>query len=282
MKALNLDTTEIILPEVALSHAKYFESDSALSLFFPQKSKLLKLNSKNKIIQDLTLKGFTESGFTFSSKGDHFFMPNSSESVFIGIMSLENNNQKLFLDETRFIGEFSMRTGDLINSFGNFGELRKKLKERIMVEGIVLIDFLKDRFYLREVAADPSIRVFDLSGKRIDEFSLGTKKISYELKLLVNNDFLDSQSTDQFYSMKCASDHLIVSNTFSRKKVNGRFSFESFLLVEDLKNGRTYSTKIPAFQKIVHATESKIYLVSNHPTKEDLILVTLEYSLGMA
>lgn len=280
VNSLDLDTVPLVLPEVGILHARFFEMDSSLSLFFPQRSKIIKVDSKYKTVKEIELKGLSDIDLTFSSKGDHFFINQSTESVYIGVMSIQSSNQEVFLNKTRFVAEFSLETGELIRTFGQFGERRKRLMERIMTEGIVLIDYNNGNFYVREVAGDPAISRYNLSGKLVAELPLGTEKISYQLYPLVNGDFFESQSSDQFYSMKIDSKERVVSNTFSRKLVNDKFSFESYLLVEDLHDLKSYSVEIPAFQKIVHATESKIYLVSNHPTKEDLILVTLEYSLG--
>ncbi|RAI92203.1 hypothetical protein [Algoriphagus yeomjeoni] len=280
VKSLDLDTVPIVLPEGGMLHARFFEKDSSLSLFFPQRSKIVNVDYHYETVKEIELKGLSDIDLTFVSKGDHFFINQSLESVYIGVMNIQSNNQEIFLNKTRFIAEFSLETGELIRTFGQFGERRKKLMERILTEGIVLIDYNSENFYVREVAGDPAISRFNLSGDLVAEYSLGTEKISYVLYPLVNGDFFESQSSDQFYSMKMASKERVVSNTLSRKKINNKFAFESYLLVEDLKDLKTYSVETPAFQKILHATESKIYLVSNHPTKEDLILVTLEYSLG--
>lgn len=278
--SIDLDTMSLVIPEVSLLHAKYLEEDSTLVLFFPQKQKIITLDSKYEILKEIELNGYSELDLTFSSKGDHFFIPTSFNSVFIGMMSIQSNDQETFLNETRFIGEFSLKTGELKNTFGEFGDKRKKLKEEVMTEGIVLIDYNKSYFFIREVAGDPTISSFNLTGERESEYSIGTDMISYELYPLIDGDFFNSQSSDQFYSMKYISNDKVISNTFSRKKINDKFRFESYLVLEDLGERKSYSTEIPAFQKIVHATESEIFLVSNHPTKEDLILVRLKYELG--
>lgn len=278
--SIDLDTMSLVIPEVTLLHAKYLEVDSTLVLFFPQKQKIIALDSKYEILKEIELKGHSELDLIFSSKGDHFFILTSFNSVFIGMMSIQSNDQDIFLNETRFIAEFSLRTGELINTFGEFGDKRKKFKDKVMTEGIVLIDYHDPFFFFREVAGDPTISSYNLTGERQSEYSIGTGKISYELYPLLDGDFFNSQSSDQFYSMKFISKGLVVSNTFSRKRIDVQFQFESYLVLEDLGEGKSYSTEIPAFQKIVYATESEIYLVSNHPTKEDLILVRLEYGLG--
>jgi hypothetical protein len=280
MASLDLDTLPLVLPEVGILHARFFEKDCSLSFFFPQRSKIIKIDSNYQIVDEIQLNGLTDIDLTFTAKGDHYFEPNNTESVFIGTRSILSNNPEIYLNKTKFIAQFNLKTGDLNKTFGQYGQKRKALMEKIMAEGTVLIDYDKDKFYFREVAGDPSIRVYNTSGEKKEEYLLGTRKISYQLYPLIDGDFFNSQSSDQFYSMKVISNKRVVSNTFSRKKINGQFQFESFLVVEDLEDMKSYSTEIPAFQKVVYATDTIVYLVSNHPTKEDLILVKLEYRLG--
>lgn len=279
-KSIDFDTTNIILPESTIQQTRYLNQDGSILLFFPGRSSIVHLNSELNIVKEIRLDRISDLGYTFLFKGENFYFDYSTKEYFIGMMSDKFQDPETYLKETKFIGVFN-ESGDLIQSFGGFGEKRKELKSNIMTEGIFHFDVLDDKIYLREVAADPSIMVYDLKGKEIRKFEIGTNEISYQIHPMASDgDFFSTSSSDQFYSMKVVSNDLVVSNTFSRKYLNEKFTFESFLVVEDLKNSKSYSSEIPAFQKVVSATESQIYLLSNHPTKEDLILVTLEYSLG--
>jgi len=279
-KSIDFDTTNIVLPESTIQQARYLNQDGSIVLFFPGRSSIVHLNSELNIVKEIRLDRISDLGYTFLFKGENFYFDYSTRKYFIGMMSDKFQDPETYLKETKFIGVFN-ESGDLIQTFGNFGEKRKELKSNIMTEGIFHFDVLDDKIYLREVAADPSIMVYDLKGIEIRKFEIGTNEISYQIHPMASDgDFFSTSSSDQFYSMKVVSNDLVVSNTFSRKYLNEKFTFESFLVVEDLKNSKSYSLEIPAFQKVVSATESKIYLLSNHPTKEDLILVTLEYSLG--
>ncbi|MDF2158657.1 hypothetical protein [Algoriphagus sp. CAU 1675] len=281
VKRIDFDTTQLVLPEVSILHARYSENDSSLALFFPMKRKVIHLDSELKIEKEVQLSGIDDLDLVFIPYGDHFYLDSKTGNYIIGLMSESFQDPEEFLNDTRFLGVFDGKTGMLQNSFGEFGEKRKELKSMVMSEGFFQSDFYNGSLFIREVVADPSVVQYNLSGEMLANRVIGTNKISTEIFPMDESDgVFNSISSDQFYSMKIASSDLVVSNTFSRKLIDKKYKFESHLVVEDFEKMESYSTKIRPFQRIVYADKSNILLVCNHPTKEDLILVTLEYSLG--
>lgn len=279
IKSINFDSTNLVLPEVPIFQAKFKEADSSLNLFFPQRSKIIRLNSNLELEKEIDLIGLQEIDHMFIPFGDAFFY--DSGLYFIGLMSLKSNDQYAFLQETKFIGIFDENSGELVNTFGTFGEKRKSLEAMVLSEGIFHIDFSNKEFFIREVVADQTIYSFTTEGKRLDSHKIGTSKIDSEIFTFEEgSDFFSSTRSDQFYSMKVTDDGLVVSNTFSSKMINGNLKNTSYLVVEDLNENVSYSTSIDPFQKIIWADNSEIFLVRHHPDKEDMILVKVRYQLG--
>lgn len=279
-RSVNLDTTNLVIPEVSILQARYQERDSSLILFFPQRNKIVNLNSSLEIKKETDLSGIEDFDHMYMPYGDAFFYEPSIGYV-IGIMNIKTNDHQSFLNEMKFVGVFDEVTGKLKNTFGEFGDKRKSVESMVLSEGIFHIDFRNGDFFLREVIADQTIHTYSISGVKRDSYSVGTSKIESEIFPHENgNDFFSLPRSDQFYSMKVTESGLVVSNTFSTKIINESLKYYSYLLIEDLKKGVSYSTSIDPFQKILWASNSEIYLVRNHPDTEDMILVKLKYKLG--
>ncbi|MBN3583785.1 hypothetical protein JYB64_15405 [Algoriphagus aestuarii] len=280
-RSVDLDTTNLVLPEVSILQARYQENDSSLVLFFPQRSKIIHLNSSFQIDKEIDLSGLQNIDHMFMGYGDAFFYDPDEKEYYIGIISAKSNDHKAFLNEMKFVGIFDEKTGKLKNTFGNFGEKRKALEAMVLSEGIFHIDFKNDRFLLREVIADQTIHRYSKDGKKLDSFNLGTSEIESKIFAFESgDDFFSSPRSDQFYSMKVTESGLVVSNTFSTETINDELKYFSYLLIEDPEKKVSYSTPIGAFQKIVKANDTGIHMVRNHPKTEDLILVKVKYELG--
>lgn len=280
-RSIDLDSTNLVIPEVPILQAIYQEKDSSLILFFPQRSKIVHLNSSLTINKEVDLSGLQNIDHSYMPYGNAFFYDPKAKTYFIGIISVKSNDFHAFLNEMKFVGIFDEESGKLKNTFGEFGEKRKTLEAMVLSEGIFHIDLRNGDFFIREVIADQTIHTYSIAGEKRNNYSIGTSKIESEIfPFEAGSDFFSSPRSDQFYSMKVAESGLVVSNTFSTKIINEELKYFGYLVIEDLENGISYSTPIDAFQKIVLANDSEIYLVRNHPETEDMILVKLKYELG--
>ncbi|WP_192346034.1 hypothetical protein [Algoriphagus sp. Y33] len=280
VKSINLDTTNLILPQVSMLQAHYQETDSSLVLFFPQRNKIIHLSFDLKIEKEVNLSGIQEINHMFMPYGQVFHYDNKQRQYYIGMMSSKLGAYKPFLTETRFVGVFDGNSGKLNSSFGEFGEDRKKVESYVSSEGLINFGTLNDRFYIREKVGSSQILEYDRVGNLEKTYDIGSFYLSYKLDLN-QGDFEESHSfNDHNYGMAIASASRIVSLGVKFKDDSKNIlRHYGILFVEDLENGICYSTPIDPFQKILWANDSEIYLIRIHPETEDMILVKIRYKL---
>lgn len=282
VRSINLDTTNLVLPQVNMLQALYQEADSSLILFFPQRSKIIHLDSNLEIEKEVDLSGIQELTYMYMPYGQVFFYDSKRQDYYIGMLSAKLEDHRAFSNETRFVGVFDGSSGKLKTSFGEFGEERKKVKSYVHSEGLINFDALKDEFYIRETVGSSAINKYNEVGKLENSYDLGSSFLSYNIfEKKDGEEWFQTSKSDHNYGMKVASPNRIVSfgMIFKDERLNKLRNY-GVLFVEDLINEITYSTPVDPYQMILLANDSEIYLVRSYPETEDMILVKLKYKLG--
>ncbi|MBN7810422.1 hypothetical protein J0A68_05615 [Algoriphagus sp. H41] len=278
VKSIELDTLPLVLPEVNLGGALYSDVDQSIALFFPQKAKIYHLDSGYNLVKELSLSRLDDIGHMFLPYGEVFYYNPAKNLYYIGMMKNEGDIVG-FLEDTRFVGIFDSKTGQLIDQFAGFSEERKAHRFEVLSEGLFYMDVHSDEFYIRDVVGSQTVTKWDLSGKWMGSYRLGSERMNMELQPYSEGDFAEGKRSDYFYGLKVIGEDRVVSNIFLRDYPDGKERIEGLLLVEDFTKNRSYSKEIYPFQKIVHVSDSTIWMVRNHPLTEDMVLVAIEYSL---
>lgn len=281
VNSLDLDTTSI-MPETTLLNVDYKENDSTLILFFPSKRKIIEVDKALRIKSEVELEDPNDYDQRFIPYGAVFYKNENDSSFFIGIMSNLGivENTKEFIRDSRFIGKFNAKDGRLIKLFAGFSEARKEDPIHALSEGLFTVDFKNDTFFVRESIASNTIIFFDLEGENISSIEVGTNHMDFDLIEDKGGMLDDFYANDNFYTLKALNDTLFGSNMIEWTHISPEdHQNKGFLLIEDIKNQKSYSTEIYIFQRLVGGDAHHLYFIMNHPTKEDLVLVTLEYAL---
>lgn len=280
IKSVNLDTTQLVLPEVNMLQVLFQENDSSLILFFPQRDKIIHLNAGYDIDQEVDLNGIQDINHMYMPYGEVFFFDPKVNQYYVGMISDKLNDLEKFLGETRFVGVFDGNTGELRSSFGEFNEDRKKVNSHISSIGLINVGWFDGNFYLQETVGSSQIDKYDYEGGLLESNKIGTYFLSYDLSAN-SKEFESSHSFNEHnYGMALATSNRVVTMgvKFKDKKRNVSKDY-GILFVEDLEDGICYSVPIDPFQKIIWASDSEIYLVRSHPKKDEMILVKLKYQL---
>lgn len=280
VKSVNLDTTDLLLPNGRLQHVRVIEENNSLLLFFPDQNKIIELGKDLEIKKELDLKGVKESGFILMPYGRAFFYNELNNQYAIGMISDQFNDLEKFVKATRFIGVFDGETGELKNSFGKF-EADNSTSSSIQNNlGLINVGEFDSKIFLRETVGSPIIRKFDFSGNELGLYQIGTEFLSYEIDENNGGFEEDHVFEDHNYDMVIAdSDRVVSIGVKFKDEKNNILRDYGILFVEDLENEKCYSLPIFPFQKLIWANNSKIYLVRNHPVLDEMILVKLEYQL---
>ena len=282
VRSINLDTTDLVLPEVKMLQALYQEADSTLVLFFPQRNKIVHLNSKLEIEKEVNLSGIQELTHMYMPYGQVFYYNPSRQEYYIGLLSAKLEDHRAFVNETRFIGIFDGNSGKLKTTFGEFSEERKKIDAYVHSEGLINFDVLNDEFYIRETVGSSTINKYSKEGKLENSYDLGSSFLSYKIFAKKDGEeWFQTSKSDHNYGMKVASPNRIVSfgMIFKDERLNKLRNY-GILFVEDLINDKTYSTPVDPYQMIILSDDFKIYLVRSYPKTEEIALVKLKYKLG--
>lgn len=278
--SLDLDTTTI-MPETSLLSVEFQEEHSLLSMFFPAKKTVLEIDTNLNIISELKVESPDIIDHQFTPYGNVFYRNPIDSSLFIGLMSSLGItvNAEEFLSENKFVGNFN-KIGELNNAFGGFSDERIDNPIHALSEGIFTLDLYQGKIYIRESIASNTIHVFDLNGQELETFTVGTDHMDFELVEYDGGPIGDPYMSDNFYTLKVLNDTLVGSNMVEWTHLSPEdHQKRGFLLIEDIKNQKSYSTEIYIFQRLVGGDAHHLYFIMNHPTKEDLVLVTLEYAL---
>lgn len=279
VSTIDLDTLGIILPQVNLGGALYSDIDSSYTLFFPQKKKVFHLDSDFNQLKELDLSGINEVNHVFLPYGEVFYYNPERKAYFIGMMRGEDGNIVDFLKDTRFIGVFDAETGKLKRQFAGFSDDRKATKLDALGEGLFYVDEYDDGFFVRDVIGTQTIYKWDFEGNLVDEYNIGTGRTAMEIQPYGNEGLFGSHMSDSFYGLKSVGNQRIISNLFLREYLEDTSRIDGLLLIEDIVSGKSFSKEMYAFHRIVHADDSTIWMVRNHPTIEDMILLKIDYRL---
>lgn len=279
---IDLDTTSLVLPEVSLVNVFYDLSHKSTHLFFPQKSKILVLDSKFRQLDEVDLTGLDEIEHQFLGFGHAFYFLPSNNSYYIGIMSKKwQYNYPEFVEESTFLGVFDRGKGELKKSFGGFSDDRKQNPINSLSEGVFHVDFDGEKFFIRDAVGSPQITTFDQNGAIIKKGYLGSSEINYELVPNDNDNISFGSRSDNHFALKSINEQTFVSNAIKLiDESKNIFEDRGFLFIEDFQNKITYSRSIDPFHRIVGADEKSIWLVRNHPQNEELILVRVDYKIS--
>lgn len=281
VRSIDLDTTNLVLPQVNMLQALYQEADSSLILFFPQRSKIIHLDSNLGIEKEVNLNGIQAINHMYMPYGQVFFYDPTRQEYYIGMISAKLNDYKSFLSETRFVGVFDGNSGKLKTSFGEFGEERKKIEGYVESQGLINFGVFNDEFYIQEKVGSAVINKYDFSGNLNGTYDIGTNHLSYHLDPNQGSFEEGHAFNDHNYCMAVANPNRIVSLGVKFKDESRNvMKHYGVLLVEDLEKGLSYSTPINPFQFIIWANDSEIYLVTYQRDTEDMILVKVKYKLG--
>ncbi|MFC3417133.1 hypothetical protein [Algoriphagus hitonicola] len=281
-KSIDFDTTSI-MPEQTLLNVHYDEKDSSLYLFFPARNQIVWLDSDFEIIEEIKLESPKNHAHRYIPYGNVFYLDPDKNSFYIGIMSDESGGggHGEFLSKSKFIGKFDRKSGEIENLFGGFSDQRISDNVNALSEGIYTVDFYKDDFFLREAIGSNEIQVFAKNSDPITTYEIGTGKTDLNLIPYDGGEIAGQKMSDNFYTLKILNDTLIGSNLINHfNQEHSNQKHEGLLLLEDIKNYKSYSISTSPFQRLVGGDDKNLYLIRNHPTKEDLILVRLEYRLG--
>ncbi|TXE05754.1 hypothetical protein [Algoriphagus aquimarinus] len=282
VRSINLDTTNLVLPQVNMLQALYHEADSSLILFFPQRSKIIHLDSNLEIEKEVNLSGIQELTYMYMPYGQVFFYDSTRQEYYIGMLSGKLEDHRAFSNETRFVGVFDGNSGKLKTSFGEFSEERKKIDAYVNSQGLINFDSFNDEFYIRETVGSSTVNKYDAAGNLENSYDLGSSFLSYNI--FENKDgeeWFQASVSDHNYGMKVASTNRIVSfGMLFKDERRNRLNHQGVLFVEDLENQLTYSTLVDPFQMILWASDSEIYLVRYHKEVEEMILVKVKYKFG--
>lgn len=282
VRSINLDTTNLVLPQVNMLQALYQEADSSLILFFPQRSKIIHVDSNLEIEKEVNLSGIQEMTHMYVPYGQVFIYDPTRQEYYIGMLSGKLEDHRAFSNETRFVGVFDGNSGKLKTSFGEFGEERKKINAYVHSEGLINFDAFNDEFYIRETVGSSTINKYDAAGNQENSYDLGSSFLSYNVFAKKDGEeWFQTSKSDHNYGMKVASPNRVVSfgMIFKDERLNKLRNY-GILFVEDLDNEVTYSTPVDPYQMILWANDSEIYLVRYHLNTEDMILVKVKYKLG--
>ena len=279
VRAIDLDTLDIVFPQGNLGGALYSDSDSSYTLFFPQKKKVFHLDSDFNQLKELDLSGINEVNHVFLPFGEVFYYNPERRAYFIGMMRGDNGDIVDFLEDTRFIGIFDAESGKLKSQFSGFSDDRKATKLNALSEGLFYVDEYEDGFLVRDVIGTQTIYNWDFEGNLVDKYNIGTGRTAMEIQPYGNEDLFGSKRSDSFYGLKSVDNQLIISNLFLREYLEDTSRIDGLLLIEDIVSGKSFSKEMYAFHKIVHADDSTIWMVRNHPSIEDMILLKINYRL---
>jgi hypothetical protein len=235
---VDLDTTDLVLPEVSLVNGYYDLSQKNTHLFFPQKNKILVLDSHHQQLDEIDLTGLDKIEHQFLGFGQAFYFHPSTDSYYIGIMSKKwQYNYSDFIQESSFIGVFYRGIGTLKFTFGGFSDWRKEKPIRALSEGVFHVDFDGENFIIRDAVGSPQITTFDQSGRLIKKDLLGNSKFNYELVSNDDNDISSGAKSDNHFTLKIISERKVVSNAIKlRDESKNIFEDRGLLFIEDLEN----------------------------------------------
>lgn len=278
---IDLDTTSLVMPEVSLVNVYYDLSHRSTHLFFPQKSKILVIDSMFSQVDEVDLTGLDEIEHQFLPFGQTFYYLPTNNSYYIGIMSKKwQYNYPEFVKESSFIGVFDRGSGVLENSFGEFSDDRKQNPINALSEGIFHVDFDGKMFFIRDAVGSPQISTFDQNGALVRKNYLGSYQLNYELVPNESDKISSGSRSDNHFALKSINEKVFVSNAIKlRDESKNIFEDQGFLFIEDFQNEITFSRSIDPFHRIVGADENSIWLVRNHPLNEELILIRIDYKL---
>jgi hypothetical protein len=280
-KSIDFDTTSI-MPEQTLLNVHYDEVDSSLYLFFPARNQIVRLDSNFKIIEEIKLESPKKYAQRYIPYGNVFYLNPDKNIIYIGLMSDKSGGggHEEFLRNSKFLGGFNRKTGKLEYFFGGFSDKRITDNINALSEGIYTVDFYKGDFFLREAIGTNEIQVYSTNSNLITKYEIGTGKTDLTLIPYNGGEIAGHKMSDNFYTLKILNDTLIGSNLINHlNQEHSNQKYEGILLVEDIRNNKSYSISTSPFQRLVGGDDKNLYLIRNHPTKEDLILVKLEYRL---
>lgn len=282
--SLDLDTTSLVLPEVSLVYGQPLEDGKSLALYFPQRSRVVHIDSNPKITKELTFEGLNKIDHALLPYDQNFFFHPVQKDYYMGMMSSKSNSSMDgFLFDTKFIGVFDGFTGKLKYAFGEFSEERKALPSMVLSSGIFHTAWFGGDLYLRETVGTPLISRYNALGDLKESIKMGTSLLNYDLYPFEGGDLWTAKQSDNQMGFSVIEDGLVASNhmTFNEDQENGKGLYDyGVLLLEDFQNRRAYSVKIQPFQRLVGGDKDFLYLLRNHPETDDLVLIKLEYEFG--
>ncbi len=282
LKSLDIDTTDLVLPEVSLVYGQPLEGGKSLALYFPQRSRVVHLDSGFRLAKELSLEGHRQLEHELLPYGENFHFDPEREDYYLGMMSTKAADMEGFLEETRFLGVFDGTSGKLKFSFAGFSPARKSQPSMILSAGIFQMAISSGDFYIRESVGTPLISRYNGLGELMDTARLGTSLLSYELHPYLGGDLWKAEQSDNQMGFALVGEGLVASNylKFNNDPNNGKGRYDcGVLLLEDLRARKSYSMKIDPFQRLIGGDFAYLYLLRNHPKTDDLVLIRLQYDV---
>ncbi len=278
---INLRELYEVLPEVELEGVAVDSSNFDLHLFYPRKSKVVVLNAARKKVKEIDLIGLEEIDHELFAYNESFHFMKDQNKYITGIRSnLVNIDPTRYYASSAFVGIFDSETGLLLSTLSGYPEERKEKVVSTLGMGTHRFKVWEDKVFVRQSLGSPLIEVFDIEGKPLKQSRLFSDHLDYTLRPYGGGNIGQSSIGDSYMSIIPINENLIASNAIIfRDESRDIKKDRGLLLIEDLKNEIIYSHDIAPFQKLIHADDSYLYFIREHPNKDEVILVKVKYEL---
>ncbi|MGE0932249.1 hypothetical protein [Peijinzhouia sedimentorum] len=282
VKLIDLYESNLVLPEDNLGAVGYDEETQTIALLFPNRKKVIFLNSEGQMQKEITLTGLEELNHRIFDYGDYFYFSMEDQLIFVGTTTFWLGSlDKDYYQKSKFVSVFNF-DGELLTQFGEFPDSRKESGLSALSQGLFSSDINIDRkeFFVKAASGSPEIVVYNFEGLEIKRGGIESKFINYTLSPYKGEGIESGIINDSFKEFKWINQDLIA--TRSAQSINegiDRLKHQSTILIEDMANQKLYSKVIDPFQFLVYADEKELRFVRTHPNRDELIMVRVEYAL---
>ncbi|AFL83382.1 hypothetical protein Belba_0729 [Belliella baltica DSM 15883] len=281
LENLDLNTLQFALPEVNLKGVNYDPETKNIHLFFPDKSKVIVLNSQRDKYQEIELSGLEDEEHEFFNYQESFYYLSEQMSYVTGIRSkFRNTDIRKYINTSSFVGVFNAIDGRLQNVMGGFPQERKKEPIDVLSRGLFRFNIKGNKIFIRQSLGSPLIEIFDTNGNLIKYSKIYSSALDYKLYEYQGGEIGSSKIGDSYLSLIPIDDQFIASMAVKYRDENMDINEDhGFLLIEDSKNNIIYSKEIYPYQKLIHADNESLYFIRVHPNIDELILIKQKYTL---
>ncbi|MFC2186565.1 hypothetical protein ACFCT7_04535 [Fulvivirgaceae bacterium LMO-SS25] len=281
VKLIDLYESNLVLPEDNLGAVGYDEETQTIALLFPNRKRVIFLNSEGQMQKEITLTGLEELNHRIFQYGDYFYFSMEDQLIFVSTKIYTLNYDANYYQKSKFVSVFNFE-GELLTQFGEYPDSRKESGLSALSQGLFSSDFNINRkeFFVKAAAGSPEIVVYNFEGSEIKRGGIESKHVNYNLPPYQGEGLGSARIADSFTEFLRINDNLVVMRASQlRDETIHRLKDQGTILIEDITNQKLYSKVIDPYQYLVYADEKELRFVRTHPDRDELIMVRLEYTL---